>query len=61
MEINRTMGDVDSGIGSRIIELLGLKIKEGRADTDWGSKTIKGVGACVRRIVEEEMHKLTYK
>lgn len=58
MDVNRTIGDVDIGIADRIIELLALKpLKNGRFYTDWGDKTASGLGACVKRIVEEEQAK----
>ncbi len=41
-------------LGHELILLLGLKVKHnGRVDTSWGDKTAKGLGATVRRIVNE--------
>jgi len=40
-------------IGEQIIELFGLKIKNGRVDTSWGNKTVEGLGKVIERIIEE--------
>lgn len=41
--------------GQQIADLLGLKKNRetGRYDTDWGTKTNKGLVLCVKRILEE--------
>lgn len=42
-------------IGQAMAELLNLKArrKDKRYNTGWGTKTLEGLGASVRRIVEE--------
>ena len=45
--------------GQKVAELLSLKVgKDGRIKTDWGTKTIQGLGACINRIVEEESERI---
>jgi len=43
----------DKVIGMEIISLLGLKMTDGRVDTDGGTKTAVGLCRSVRRIFEE--------
>jgi hypothetical protein len=52
--------NLEVAIGQRVVELLNLKVgKElGQLKTTWGSKTVRGLGAVITRIVEEEEHRL---
>ena len=60
-KIKKTEGSIDSmctetesKLGSRIIDFLGLKRKEGRVDTTWGTKTPSGIAACIIRLIEND-------
>jgi hypothetical protein len=41
-------------IGNCIAQLLGLKKKEGRYNTAWGTKTDLGLYLSIKRIIREE-------
>jgi len=50
---------VSVAIGQRLSDLLNLKIgKDGKINTSWGRKTIKGLGSCIIAIVEDENERL---
>lgn len=50
---------LDIAIGYEVNQLLGLKFgKDGRTKTNWGTKSIQGLGACILRIVEEQKERL---
>ena len=50
---------LNTAIGYEIAQLLNLKTdKEGRIKTSWGTKTITGLGASIRRIIEEQEERL---
>lgn len=41
-------------IGQRVVDMFGLKKNDiNRYKSDWGEKTIEGLGRCVERIVRE--------
>lgn len=46
-------------IGQKIGVLLNLKFdKAGRTKTQWGTKSVQGLGASILRIVKEEQERL---
>lgn len=46
-------------IGHEVSKLLKLKFnKEGRTSTDWGTKSVEGLGKCIQRIVEEQSQRI---
>ena len=48
------MSKVNAEFGKRLIDLLSLRVSEDeRVCTSWGTKTALGLGATVRRILEE--------
>ena len=45
---------INAEFGKRLIDLLSLRVSEDeRVCTSWGTKTALGLGATVRRILEE--------
>lgn len=41
-------------IGQRVVDMFGLKKNDiNRYKSDWGEKTIEGLGRCIERIVRE--------
>jgi hypothetical protein len=51
---NSEYKDRERSVGIDVVDMLGLKIdKNDRVNTSWGSKTVKGLGASIIRIVEE--------
>ena len=38
--------------GEKLIEVLNLKVKNGRVDTEWGDKTPLGLALTVERILK---------
>ncbi len=45
-------------IGYEISKLLSLKVnKIGHIQTTWGSKTVRGLGVSILRIIEEQTEK----
>jgi hypothetical protein len=59
IDFPKAIGDIEAAIiGLRIVNMLNLKKitvkdKEDRYYTDWGDKTLTGLGRCVERIVRE--------
>lgn len=43
------IGKLETEIGTRIRELLNLKIKGGMIQTSRGTKTDRGLGACIKK------------
>ena len=53
---------MEAAIGCEIANLLNIKFdKLGRTKTNWGSKTVVGLGASILRIVEEEKERFAEK
>lgn len=51
--------NTDKLLGEDLISMLSLKVKKnGRVDTSWGDKTPMGIGATVRRVVNESAPEL---
>lgn len=44
----------DELIGKELVNVLGLKVKDGRISTDWGNKSYIGLTRTVRRILEQK-------
>ena len=50
-------------IGYEVANLLNLSAdkKTGYIKTAWGTKSIKGLGQCIQRIIEEQTNRLNEK
>jgi hypothetical protein len=39
-------------IGKKLVEVLGLKVKDGRIQTDWGNKSYIGLTQTIQKILD---------
>lgn len=52
-DVNPSGVDHDTELGKVVIQLLNLKNVNGKISTHWGMKSVKGLGATIRQLVQE--------
>jgi hypothetical protein len=56
---NELTSELSVAIGHEVAILLNLEFNNiGRTKTSWGTKSVRGLGNCIIRIVEEQSERL---